>query len=71
MPVHYHDLGAYTGLKNDRGGEPGDINIGTASYDQTNDAGASQPHTHGLDGSTGDSSSLPPYYSLVLIMRVS
>jgi len=31
--------------------------------------GSSQPHTHALDGTSGDASSLPPYYALALIMR--
>ena len=31
--------------------------------------GSSQTHTHALDGTSGDASSLPPYYALALIMR--
>lgn len=31
--------------------------------------GGSQPHTHTLDGKSGEASSLPPYYSLAYIMR--
>ena len=45
-------------------------NIGNMS-DLVLNAGGSQSHTHILDGSTGDKNSLPPYYSLSLIMRVS
>ena len=37
----------------------------------TNDAGGSQPHTHSLSGESGEVSSLPPYYSLAYIMRIS
>ena len=37
----------------------------------THPTGGSQSHTHALDGSVGNGSSLPPYYSLTLIMRVS
>ena len=35
----------------------------------TNSTGASQPHTHTLDGASGEKSSLPPYYTLAYIMR--
>ena len=31
--------------------------------------GGSQPHTHTLDGASGEASSLPPYYALAYIMR--
>lgn len=44
-------------------------NEGTVA--RTTFVGGSQPHTHGLGGSTGDGSSLPPYYSLSMIMRIS
>ena len=33
--------------------------------------GGSQPHTHTLDGASGSANSLPPYYALSYIMRVS
>lgn len=32
-------------------------------------SGNSQPHTHTLDGASGEASSLPPYYVLSFIMR--
>ena len=32
-------------------------------------AGGSQPHTHTLDGASGEASSLPPYYVLSYVMR--
>lgn len=35
----------------------------------TGSAGGSQPHTHTLDGASGEASSLPPYYALSFIMR--
>lgn len=35
----------------------------------TGSTGGSLPHTHGLDGATANSSSLPPYYALAMIMR--
>ena len=37
----------------------------------TGSAGGSQPHTHALDGSTNNGNSLPPFYSLSYIMRIS
>lgn len=37
----------------------------------TGSAGGSQPHTHTLDGKSGEASSLPPYYALSYIMRTS
>lgn len=71
LAEHIHGLGAWTGQKNDSGGSAGNLNVGTASYDQTNAAGGSQSHSHGLSGDTGQASSLPPYYSLVFIMRTA
>ena len=35
----------------------------------TDSTGGSQPHTHTLDGASGETSSLPPYYTLAYIMR--
>ena len=37
----------------------------------TDSTGGSQPHTHTLDGASGETSSLPPYYALALIMRIA
>lgn len=34
-------------------------------------SGGSQPHAHGMTGSTSDESSLPPFLALPMIMRVS
>ena len=31
--------------------------------------GGSQPHTHNLDGASGEANGLPPYYALAYIMR--
>ena len=33
--------------------------------------GGSQPHTHTLDGTSGEANSLPPYYALSYIMRIA
>ena len=35
----------------------------------TSAVGGSQPHTHTLDGASGEASSLPPYYVLSYVMR--
>lgn len=37
----------------------------------TSSTGGSQPHTHDLDGTIGNGNSLPPYFALALIMRIS
>lgn len=37
----------------------------------TDNAGSSQPHTHTLSGASGSANSLPPYYVLAYIMRLS
>ena len=37
----------------------------------TSAVGGSQPHTHTLDGASGEASSLPPYYALSYIMRTA
>lgn len=41
------------------------------NYGYTSPIGNSQPHAHPLAGSVGNNSSLPPFYSLALIMRIS
>jgi len=43
--------------------EPGSLSTGSI--------GGSQPHTHTLDGASGETSSLPPYYALAYIMRTA
>ena len=39
--------------------------------DWTNSTGGSQPHTHALDGASGEANGLPPYYALSYIMRTA
>ena len=39
--------------------------------DQTGATGGSQPHTHTLSGTSGETNGLPPYYALAYIMRTS
>lgn len=68
MPSHTHGItvvtvynGAGTGYEIWQGRADGN----------TKSTGGSLPHTHDLTGSVGNCSSLPPYYSLSIIMRVS
>lgn len=35
----------------------------------TDATGSSQPHTHTLDGASGEAKILPPYYALSFVMR--
>ncbi|MDM8331058.1 hypothetical protein QUW42_12285 [Desulfovibrio piger] len=44
---------------------------GNGYYPSTQNAGGSQPHTHALSGESGSANSLPPYYALAMIMRIS
>ena len=69
LATHLHPLGAYSGLKNDQGGETGDLNVGTASFNNTESAGGSQSHTHDMTGASEEANGLPPYYALSFIMR--
>ena len=67
---HKHTLGvpAATG-----GGAGGYFYMrdGAGYYPSTQNTGGSQPHTHTLDGASGEASSLPPYYALSYIMRTA
>ena len=67
---HKHTLGvpAATG-----GGAGGYFYMrdGAGYYPSTQNTGGSQPHTHTLDGASGEASSLPPYYALSYIIRIS
>ena len=46
-------------------------NLGSAWGYGTGEVGGSKPHTHALDGASGEASGLPPYYALSYIMRTS
>ena len=66
MPSHSHRMGSNVGT------------AGTNAYaatagniTSTQSTGGSQPHTHALDGASGEESSLPPYYALSYIMRTA
>ena len=67
---HKHTLGvpAATG-----GGAGGYFYMrdGAGYYPSTQNTGGSQPHTHTLDGASGEANGLPPYYALSYIMRTA
>ena len=67
---HKHTLGvpAATG-----GGAGGYFYMrdGAGYYPSTQNTGGSQPHTHTLDGASGEANGLPPYYALSYIIRIS
>ena len=44
---------------------------GAGYYPSTQNTGGSQPHTHTLDGASGEANGLPPYYALSYIIRIS
>ena len=66
MPSHTHRVPNQTGL-NTNGTHIDGWSWGNPL--NTDSAGGSQPHTHTLDGASGEASSLPPYYTLAYIMR--
>ena len=66
MPSHSHST--TSGTTNAAGGSQ---RSEVAGQRQTGAAGGSQPHTHTLDGASGEASSLPPYYALSYIMRTA
>ena len=75
MPEHEHkdaDLWGSSGYKKNIRYMNSDIDTGKSSPDRyTDTAGGSQAHTHSLSGSSGSANSLPPYYALAYIMRLS
>ena len=44
-------------------------NINGDTHGTTTTVGGSQPHTHTLDGASGEANGLPPYYVLSYVMR--
>lgn len=66
MPSHTHSVPNQTGL-NTSGYHLDGWSWGDPL--KTDSAGGSQPHTHTLDGASGEASSLPPYYVLSYVMR--
>ena len=68
MPSHRHSYTRYSS----KGGEGRSYEQWYADSTQNTGAtGGSQSHTHTLDGASGSVNSLPPYYALSYIMRVS
>ena len=69
LAIHGHTAPINLGYGPDSGSAH-DIwkNTGSRSISNT---GGSQSHTHTLDGASGSANSLPPYYALSYIMRVS
>ena len=64
MPSHTHRIAAWGALAG--------TNAYAATYgglDSTQSTGGSQPHTHALDGASGEANGLPPYYAMEYIMR--
>ena len=70
LASHRHNIKTFAGL------------IGAAAPNQvweatgntiriTENTGGSQPHTHTLDGASGEANNLPPYYALSYIMRIA
>lgn len=70
MPGHVHGTAVSRGNAQGHGSTT-PLVAGYVAQATTEIAGDSQPHAHGLESSTGNGSSLPPYYCLALIMRVS
>ena len=71
MPAHGH---SYTFRSSSRdcgyaGGEPMFWQWTATAY--TGSSGGSQPHSHALNGASGEADSLPPYYALAYIMRTA
>ncbi len=66
MPSHSHRTTSAT--TNAAGGNQ---RSEVAGQRQTGAAGGSQPHTHTLDGASGEANNLPPYYALSYIMRIA
>lgn len=69
MPSHVHSGVERSGGPNTHHSAEGAENYTAKS--NTNAAGGSQPHTHTLSGESGSANSLPPYYALSYIMRLS
>ena len=70
IPIHRHwvsgDVSPYS-VTTEHEGMTGSTHIDHNAA--SSPVGSSAPHTHALDGASGDASSLPPYYALSFIMR--
>lgn len=74
MPSHTH---TWRRIGDDGNGSGMDASIisyndpGWLNNNPLNTSGSSRSHTHTLDGSSGEATSLPPYYALSYIMRIA
>ena len=70
-PTHRHTYPYYIGSGVNTGSASvlNAIDTGGLGVANSSEVGGSQAHTHTLDGTSGDASSLPSYYALALIMR--
>lgn len=66
LAKHSHHMATYVGQA---GSNAYAATVGSLSSTQT--TGGSQPHTHALDGASGEANGLPPYYALSYIMRTA
>lgn len=78
LATHGHTLVKSTGYSNlpdNKSAATGDTPAGRPTYNNTSDilsSGSSASHAHSLSGvESGSASSLPPYYALAFIMRIS
>ena len=70
LAIHRHDIKTFPGRIG--AAEPQQVWEATGDTIRlTENTGGSQPHTHTLDGASGEASSLPPYYALSFIMRIA
>ena len=70
LASHRHDIKTFPGRIG--AAEPQQVWEATGDTIRlTENTGGSQPHTHTLDGASGEASSLPPYYALSFIMRIA
>ena len=71
MPSHTHGYRKVTSWNGWNGTNDGNDCKPPKDGQPTDATGGSQPHTHTLDGASGETSSLPPYYALAYIMRTA
>ena len=70
LASHRHDIKTFPG----RIGAANPQQVWEATGDtirMTENTGGSQPHSHTLDGASGEANNLPPYYALSYIMRIA
>lgn len=67
MPKHTHTT-PHANASTGSGGYVGGGSVTQINW-PTGPTGSSQPHTHTLDGASGEANGLPPYYTLAYIMR--